>query len=42
MGKGEDDWVTIVGDIKQGDKVAVRGAERLVDGQNVIIQSEDV
>lgn len=38
VGKGQNEWVTVTGDIKQGDRVAIRGAERLTEGQSVIIQ----
>lgn len=39
VGKGKNEWVMISGDIKVGDKVAVRGAERLNQGQLVLIQN---
>lgn len=39
VGKGQGDWVSIKGDLAQGDKVAIRGAERLREGQSVVIQS---
>ncbi len=39
VGKGAGDWVMIDGDLKQGDNVATRGAERLREGQQVTIQS---
>ncbi|TQV88854.1 efflux RND transporter periplasmic adaptor subunit [Aliikangiella coralliicola] len=39
VGKGQGDWVTVQGDLKQGDQVATRGAERLQDGQIVVVQS---
>jgi RND family efflux transporter MFP subunit len=42
VGKGQSDWVTVTGEIKQGDKVAIRGAERLTEGQSVIIQSDSI
>ena len=35
VGEGADDWVSITGDLNAGDWVAVRGLERLQDGQNV-------
>lgn len=38
VGKGNVDRVSIRGALKHGDKVAIRGAERLVDGDKVIIQ----
>ncbi|MGB0495150.1 MAG: efflux RND transporter periplasmic adaptor subunit [Kangiellaceae bacterium] len=40
VGKGQQDWVTVEGDLNSGDKVAIRGAERLQEGQNVVIQKE--
>ncbi len=42
VGKGRGDWVTIIGDLKQGEQVATRGAERLTEGQTVSIQNSDV
>lgn len=41
VGKGKGDWVTVEGDLKQGDRVATRGAERLAEGQTVIVQSAE-
>jgi RND family efflux transporter MFP subunit len=38
IGKGTFNRVSVYGDLNNGDKVAVRGAERLDDGQLVIIQ----
>ena len=38
VGKGTFDRVSVTGDLFQGDKVAVRGAERLREGQSVVIQ----
>ncbi|WP_196140091.1 efflux RND transporter periplasmic adaptor subunit [Aliikangiella sp. G2MR2-5] len=37
VGRGNGDRVTVEGDLKSGDKVAIRGAERLSDGQKVTI-----
>lgn len=37
VGKGQKEWVEVKGDIEQGDKVAIRGAERLREGQSVEI-----
>ncbi|MBT1063490.1 efflux RND transporter periplasmic adaptor subunit [Bowmanella sp. Y26] len=38
IGQGQHDWVSVKqGQLKAGDKVAVRGAERLRDGQQVQI-----
>ena len=42
VGKGQNDWVTVTGEIKQGDRIAIRGAERLTNGQLVIIQSDAI
>jgi hypothetical protein len=38
VGKGTIDRVSIQGDLQQGDQVAIRGAERLTEGQSVIVQ----
>ena len=38
VGSGNEDRVSIVGDLKDGDRVAVRGAERLSSGQEVVVQ----
>jgi RND family efflux transporter MFP subunit len=38
VGKGTFDRVTIQGDLQQGDKIAIRGAERLREGQSVVVQ----
>jgi len=38
VGQGTLDRVSILGDLLDGDKVAVRGAERLRDGQSVVVQ----
>ena len=38
VGKGNGDWVTVRGDLKAGEKVVIRGAERLKDGDAVAIQ----
>ena len=38
VGKGTFDRVSIQGEVQPGDKIAVRGAERLKEGQSVIIQ----
>ncbi len=38
VGKGTFDRVTIEGDLQQGDKIAIRGAERLKEGQSVVVQ----
>ena len=39
VGKGKDNWVQVSGEISSGDRVAIRGAERLTEGQTVSIQS---
>jgi hypothetical protein len=38
LGKGDKEHVAITGELKHGDKVATRGAERLTDGDKVIVQ----
>ncbi|WNC71057.1 efflux RND transporter periplasmic adaptor subunit [Thalassotalea psychrophila] len=38
VGDGQGDWVAIKGDLEAGDNVAIRGAERLQEGQKVSIQ----
>ncbi|WP_286262969.1 efflux RND transporter periplasmic adaptor subunit [Thalassotalea atypica] len=38
VGQGTSERVSITGDLADGDRVATRGAERLRDGQEVIIQ----
>lgn len=38
VGKGTIDRVSIQGDLQNGDKIAIRGAERLKEGQSVIVQ----
>ncbi len=38
VGKGTIDRVSIQGDLQNGDKIAIRGAERLKEGQRVIVQ----
>ncbi|WP_162846065.1 efflux RND transporter periplasmic adaptor subunit [Seongchinamella sediminis] len=35
VGEGADDWVSVSGALKAGDWVAIRGVERLQDGQTV-------
>ena len=35
VGEGSAEWVSVTGDLKAGDWVAVRGVERLQDGQSV-------
>lgn len=40
VGKGQDDWVSVKAkELQAGDKVAVRGAERLQEGQLVVVAS---
>jgi len=38
VGKGTLDRVSIYGDLHSGDKIAIRGAERLKEGQDVVVQ----
>lgn len=38
VGHGDGDWVAVEGELAPGDKVAVRGAERLREGQKVRVQ----
>ncbi|TPH12185.1 efflux RND transporter periplasmic adaptor subunit [Litorilituus lipolyticus] len=38
VGQGDKERVTIKGALNNGDKVAIRGAERLNDGETVVIQ----
>ena len=38
VGKGNNERVSISGAIHEGDKIAIRGAERLRDGQAVVVQ----
>ena len=40
LGMGEGDMVAVKGNLSAGDTVAVRGAERLADGQNVVMIKE--
>ncbi len=37
VGEGDEQWVFVSGDLKAGDKVAIRGAERLREGETVEI-----
>jgi hypothetical protein len=39
LGATEGDLIEVIGDIKAGDKVVIRGGERLRDGQKVVIQA---
>lgn len=39
VGAGKNEWVMISGDIEEGDRVAIRGAERLNEGQQVLVQN---
>lgn len=39
VGDGDETWVSVSGDLKEGDKVAIRGAERLRDGEKVEVNS---
>lgn len=38
VGQGTLDRVSIYGDLNSGDKIAIRGAERLKEGQDVVVQ----
>ena len=35
VGRGEGDWISVTGEVIAGDRVVVRGGERLKDGQKV-------
>ncbi len=35
VGEGSRDWVSVQGELNEGDWVAIRGVERLQDGQQV-------
>ena len=36
LGEGERDWVSVRGALSGGDRVAIRGVERLQSGQTVV------
>ena len=38
VGEGRQNWVAVEGELQAGDNVAIRGAERLSDGQLVVTQ----
>ncbi|WP_444892661.1 efflux RND transporter periplasmic adaptor subunit [Microbulbifer sp. EKSA008] len=42
IGSGDGEWVSVSGDLTKGDRVIVRGAERLQPGQEVKVLSEVV
>ncbi|AWF79713.1 hypothetical protein BTJ40_02085 [Microbulbifer sp. A4B17] len=42
IGSGDGEWVSVSGDLANGDRVIVRGAERLQPGQEVKVLSEVV
>lgn len=42
VGTGAGAWVAVVGDVAAGDRVVIRGNERLVDGQPVRGESQEV
>ncbi|WP_444943415.1 efflux RND transporter periplasmic adaptor subunit [Microbulbifer sp. ZKSA006] len=42
IGSGDGEWVSVSGDLSGGDRVIVRGAERLQPGQEVKVLSEVV
>lgn len=37
VGRGQGEWVSVSGNLNLGDRIATRGAERLQDGQKVVI-----
>ncbi len=37
-GIGRDSWIEVIGDVAAGDRVVVRGGERLQPGQTVVVQ----
>ena len=39
LGAAEGDFIEVIGDIKAGDHVVIRGGERLRDGQNVTLST---
>ena len=41
-GIGDGELIEVIGDIAEGDRVIVRGAERLRDGQTVTIQEKAI
>ncbi|WP_444929470.1 efflux RND transporter periplasmic adaptor subunit [Microbulbifer sp. SSSA002] len=42
IGSGDGEWVSVISDLRGGDRVVVRGAERLQPGQEVKVLSEVV
>jgi RND family efflux transporter MFP subunit len=42
IGISEGEWVEVIGDIKAGDQIVVRGAERLRAGQKVAIKTNNL
>ncbi|MCO1334690.1 efflux RND transporter periplasmic adaptor subunit [Microbulbifer sp. OS29] len=42
IGSGDGEWISVSGDLIRGDRVVVRGAERLQPGQEVKVLSEVV
>jgi RND family efflux transporter MFP subunit len=40
LGAAEGDLIEVVGEVKAGDPVVIRGGERLRDGQKVVIQAD--
>ena len=39
LGTAEGDFIEVIGDVKAGDTVVIRGGERLRDGQSVTIST---
>lgn len=41
LGAADGDLIEVIGDVSAGDRLVIRGGERLRDGQAVIIQNDD-
>ena len=39
IGRGQDDWIAVEGQLESGEQVVIRGGERLKDGQKVRLQN---